>query len=90
MQAQHRPTTRAPHGDPIYTEPIAFKGTKAHKRAFQRNGGSGWLRNLIDRQRQHEEVIRKAQALLDDLEEDGKYLNRYATELQTAIRKVQA
>ncbi|WOB06506.1 hypothetical protein [Piscinibacter gummiphilus] len=47
---QHRPATRAPHGSPQYPERIAAHVTKKQRRAFERMGGSGWLRGLIDRE----------------------------------------
>jgi hypothetical protein len=89
MQTQHRPQTRAPHGNPEFTETLAFKATKDHRRLFQRKGGSAWLRSLIDRQRQHEEVIRRAEMLLAAIEA-GKFERAAAINLKTAIRKVQA
>lgn len=90
MQTQHRPQTRAPHGNPEFTETLAFKATKGHRRLFQRKGGSAWLRSLIDRQCQHEEVIRRAQALLDAMGDPSASIISQAAQLQTAIRKVQA
>lgn len=45
---QHRPSTRAPHGTPAYTAKLAAWVTRQQKRAFLRNGGSAWLRKLID------------------------------------------
>lgn len=53
-QLQHRPPTRAPHGAPQYTERVAAFVTAKQKRAFERRGGSTWLRDLIDR-----ELVRK-------------------------------
>lgn len=48
-QRQNRPTRRAPHGAPEFTERIAAYVTSRQKRAFVRKGGSAWLRDLIDR-----------------------------------------
>ena len=48
-QHQHRPKTRAPNGAPDYPERIAIYGTPKQKRAFRKLGGSGWLREVIDR-----------------------------------------
>ena len=48
QRKQHRPPTRAPHGSPEFTEKLATWVTKEQKRAFRRNGGSAWLRTLID------------------------------------------
>lgn len=46
-QKQHRPKHRAPHGSPIYTERIGAWVTVKQKRWVRRNGGSGYLRDLI-------------------------------------------
>jgi hypothetical protein len=48
-QKQHRPPTRAPHGSPEYTERIALYCTPKQKRKFRKNGGSAWVRELLDR-----------------------------------------
>lgn len=48
-QRQHRPSKRAPHGAPQFTERIAIYATRKQKRAFRQLGGSGWLRDVIDR-----------------------------------------
>lgn len=48
-QRQHRPSTRAPHGAPEYTERLAACVTARQKRKFMRNGGSQWLRELLDK-----------------------------------------
>ncbi len=47
-QRQHRPATRAPHGCPEFTDRVAAYVTPAQKRKFRRNGGSQWLRQIID------------------------------------------
>ena len=47
-QKQRRLKTRAPHGSPIYSKRIAAWVTPAQRRAFEREGGSAWLRTLID------------------------------------------
>jgi hypothetical protein len=47
-QIQHRPETRAAHGCPEFTERAAAYVTPKQKRKFMRNGGSQWLRKLID------------------------------------------
>lgn len=86
-------TTRAPHGSPEFTTLSAFRGTPDHKRKFLRSGGSAWLRSLIDRQRQHEEVIRRAEALIHEMKTAVDYGANFAVlvdKLETAIRKVQA
>lgn len=48
-QRQNRPPTRAPHGSPIYVERIAICCTPAQKKKFMRLGGSGWLREIINK-----------------------------------------
>jgi len=48
-QKQHRPTTRAPHGCPEFTERIALYCTPAQKKAFKKLGGSAWVRALINK-----------------------------------------
>lgn len=48
-QRQHRPATRAPHGAPEFTERIAAYVTPTQKRKFKRNGGSQYLRDLLDK-----------------------------------------
>lgn len=47
-QSQHRPKTRAPHGNPRYRKRIASYVTLAQFRKFHQRGGSGWLRELIE------------------------------------------
>jgi len=47
-QKQHRMRTRAPHGSPDYPERVAAWVTTRQRRAFDRNGGSIWLRGVID------------------------------------------
>lgn len=47
-QRQHRPKTRAPHGSPFFSERVAAWITPAQKRKFTKNGGSQWLRKIID------------------------------------------
>jgi hypothetical protein len=46
-QKQHRPTTRAPHGEQRFPTRIAACVTPEQKRKFHRRGGSAWLRGLI-------------------------------------------
>lgn len=46
-QRQNRPSTRAPHGAPQFTERFAFYCTDQQKRKLLRKGGAEWLRKLI-------------------------------------------
>lgn len=45
---QHRPKTRARHGSPQFSKRIAAWVTPAQRRAFERGGGSEWLRKVLD------------------------------------------
>ena len=47
-QKQRRLKARAPHGSPIYSKRIAAWVTPAQRRAFERGGGSEWLREVIN------------------------------------------
>jgi len=47
-QHQHRPATRAPHGNPEFTERIAIYCTAKQKKKFVQRGGSMWLRRVLD------------------------------------------
>lgn len=47
-QQQNRPATRAPHGEPRFTERFAFYCTDKQKRKLMRKGGADWLRKLIE------------------------------------------
>ncbi len=46
-QTQHH-GPRAPHGKPEKTVRIALRCTPKQRRAVQKNGGSMWVRQLID------------------------------------------
>ncbi len=46
---QHRPPTRAPHGQPEYIAVIAVRVTKDMHKSIMRKGGSGWVRNVIEK-----------------------------------------
>ena len=47
-QFQNRPGHRAPHGAPDYSGRVGAWVTEAQRKKFLRNGGSAWLRGLIN------------------------------------------
>jgi hypothetical protein len=47
-QYQHRPKTRAPHGSRQFPARLGAWVTPRQYQAFRRNGGSEWLRRLLD------------------------------------------
>ena len=46
-QVQRRLKTRAKHGSPVYSKRVAAWVTPAQRRAFERFGGSKWLRRAL-------------------------------------------
>ena len=47
-QVQNRIGRRAPHGSPDYPGRVSAWVTEAQRKKFLREGGSAWLRQLID------------------------------------------
>ncbi len=48
MTKQLRMKTRAPHGEPQFTERISFYCTEKQKKKFLKMGRSVWMRRVLD------------------------------------------
>lgn len=48
-QHQHRPETRAPHGEPVHKARISFRCTPELKKLFDAKGGSEKARLILEK-----------------------------------------